>query len=95
MSEEPKKDEQLKTRLPYEDMSHLIEAGRLARMLAHKGIISAAEFEWLVIAAYIRPKAEALNKKNWRKIRQELLDFLHREDLKPPPTSPSPPVQKN
>lgn len=75
------------TRLPYEDMNHLIEAGRLARTLAHKGIISAEEFEWLVIAAYVRPKVEGMTEKNWMEIKQELLDFLHREDPKPLPSN--------
>lgn len=81
-------------RLPYEDMSLLIEAGSLARLLAHKGIISPEEFEWLVIKAYVRPRAEAMNAKNWAEIREDLLNFLRREDPKPPQASPPTTAQK-
>lgn len=81
-------------RLPYEDMSMLIEAGSLARLLAHKGIISTEEFEWLVVKAYVRPRAEAMNENNWAEIREDLLQFLHREDPKPPQADPSATVQK-
>jgi hypothetical protein len=81
-------------RLPYEDVSGIIEAGSLARLLAHKGIISPEEFEWLVIKAYIRPRAEAMNENNWAEIREDLLQFLHREDPKPPQANPPTTVKK-
>ena len=95
MSEETSSTEKLQARLPYEDMSHLIDAGSLARMLARKGVISADEFKWLVIVPYLRPRVEAMTRENCMERKQELLDFLQREAPKPPPTNPPPPpVQK-
>lgn len=82
-------------RLPYEDMSLIIEAGSLARLLAHKGIVSPEEFEWLVCKAYLRPRIELLTEDNWQEVRQDMLDFLRREDPKPPQTNPSATVQEN
>lgn len=59
----------------YEFSEH-INAPALATLLLRKGVISLAEFRWLIVNGYAVPKLKQMNDGNWQEIKEDLVAFL-------------------